>query len=1517
MSIIHYNTNSQYFYTDFNRTGSASSATLCGSLGNLGSIDYISQTSVGSTNIIGSAVASQCVRGTESANSPAKPTIQEKINEVIEQFINGKISAHTATQTLKRLPGVGIKSSSIMSRSSTLRFTYNGTSYRIYNRQSDNNTSSAKIYAKTDLQNNGTINLSDSLINQYFNLIYEDSNGKTMYTIKPDSGYKTPQQLMSALFEQYKQDLILDNFLENKNKEGERAVDLQKLESGETLLATNFDKYAEEIGLATGEEAEKLRAEALDKLIKDYTSGNMNNGQIWDVLNAIGVETLERKIGRFITYSFTYDGKQYTLNCNMEAAKLANDDIVQATYTKDELLATPGADEILINNYFVAAASVDNKTTIYRLRNNKSFEEFQQDAIRSTKVDTVDNVNTFKAETLKAYGISDEQRDLYFKQIGVDTEGNVIYEKISSENSDEIFNNSESKKLLEQLNSISTAYTMLAGLGSEEVFIQRYRKYHNNISDADIIKKYEEMKNKYTQGVPEVLFQELYELYGQLQCLTITCSDEDYYDVREKFNNCAEVISNKLIYELGIVGSCNLNIYTLDPNSFSLIYEQINADNIINKPDLAMMCINIAIMYSTELGLDESEIKDLENSLESIRENKNIEDTAFLWQCESPEGVKEIYTEIVETIYDPDEKLINLTLENAERLFLTDTQKEFLQQVKECIANGEITDEVLNHPGIQEFFLCSVGESLTVNDIRESFFSETGERTEFLDSLLNKYSCKFSDEFLEKFIDSNLERLQETANEQGYYSTESIQCLFQTMETVFEMMDTNASLDKESALLLFETSTEIIDQSTKPYTVENSQEFIHALEIGIEYSLNNNIDINNVENKEDYKDLLKITIKVADILENYSDLTYEEVMNTSLFATIQNCFYNNKLEDFELLEQYFAKYGIDQNDPLGKLGEFIQNNRDSATEEQMLPLAYLKTMNECQAEISKIFSASSTIQDLYNDENKLNAFIDSLFTNLSESNDIASFENFSSIFLKSLGSSEYGISEMQVAAQLYNSFIKECSGAETDDEVTSFLESNINKSFRDLIIEKENQGNVNFSNRNNFTNLFSDVPLTAANVNKRGSNINFGFSCSDSFKRALNNEFMSVASIIDKANELVQCLPLGPGVKVGAALISGMSKIVAHACEAINRDENVKAEAIAENILKDMVDCAVDIVFACLGGSGVAKFFGVKDFIRQTISSWVHNNLKGHALNLASFIYSRLSSNCSIIKGTKETPSTETGDQTPNKTQVDGDTNTTTDTNAGNGSPTGGGGVTPTDNSTPEDHLPPARSVFEELEKWADGIIDLPPTHSGSGGGGWNITYTHDQYGNIVATMDVLEVKQPTYGGYTSSEWKEIFRKKFHPEGEADSRVDLMISMFNLAGKNTLDDNEMKTLMLGVLNGNIEIRKYTKDSTHANWSYDICFPQPMEEIGGYLQQSIANAYVNGNINWDDGFDSWVDYENQMDDLWEQEWKLNNLMAEATDAVTNSLPITFMDPERDNDGNITGYIETTFTFIFDK
>ena len=1461
MSIIHYNTNSQYFYTDFNRTGSASSATLCGSLGNLGSIDYISQTSVGSTNIIGSAVASQCVRGTESANSPAKPTIQEKINEVIEQFINGKISAHTATQTLKRLPGVGIKSSSIMSRSSTLRFTYNGTSYRIYNRQSDNNTSSAKIYAKTDLQNNGTINLSDSLINQYFNLIYEDSNGKTMYTIKPDSGYKTPQQLMSALFEQYKQDLILDNFLENKNKEGERAVDLQKLESGETLLATNFDKYAEEIGLATGEEAEKLRAEALDKLIKDYTSGNMNNGQIWDVLNAIGVETLERKIGRFITYSFTYDGKQYTLNCNMEAAKLANDDIVQATYTKDELLATPGADEILINNYFVAAASVDNKTTIYRLRNNKSFEEFQQDAIRSTKVDTVDNVNTFKAETLKAYGISDEQRDLYFKQIGVDTEGNVIYEKISSENSDEIFNNSESKKLLEQLNSISTAYTMLAGLGSEEVFIQRYRKYHNNISDADIIKKYEEMKNKYTQGVPEVSFQELYELYGQLQCLTITCSDEDYYDVREKFNNCAEVISNKLIYELGIVGSCNLNIYTLDPNSFSLIYEQINADNIINKPDLAMMCINIAIMYSTELGLDESEIKDLENSLESIRENKNIEDTAFLWQCESPEGVKEIYTEIVETIYDPDEKLINLTLENAERLFLTDTQKEFLQQVKECIANGEITDEVLNHPGIQEFFLCSVGESLTVNDIRESFFSETGERTEFLDSLLNKYSCKFSDEFLEKFIDSNLERLQETANEQGYYSTESIQCLFQTMETVFKMMDTNSSPDEESAMLLFEMSTEIIDQSTKPYTVENSQEFIHALDAYI---------------TGDVKELTAM-------LETLNSQYDTEIEEDSLIVTIK-----------------------------------------TSLESEIVNLKY--SNSELRTEL--------LIQMAKSDLN---------FT----------LENFLNIYNNIIGEDGDNYEDFGIGCAIYYDLLKTLANSSVQEDIVELTEDLANYKFKDIIKYSEpvtipaNQPMVyNVNKRTSFnSNQFNNPTGVSVEQLQEWTRKNQGELWEGGAKaprltaeqRARNAaDFQDAANFFDSYSKTFAYIPF-----LGDILTNWANRNQAAADYSkgkISKQEYINKTAVEDSVF--WAKCATSVyALGYAAGLKLMKWLkiNIKDVTGYLIGALAKMGVnKSLLLSLymlneqgmfeaGKYLFRLMRDNASNVivenyirdRLKEANKSTETGDQTPNKTQVDGDTNTTTDTNAGNGSPTGGGGVTPTDNSTPEDHLPPARSVFEELEKWADGIIDLPPTHSGSGGGGWNITYTHDQYGNIVATMDVLEVKQPTYGGYTSSEWKEIFRKKFHPEGEADSRVDLMISMFNLAGKNTLDDNEMKTLMLGVLNGNIEIRKYTKDSTHANWSYDICFPQPMEEIGGYLQQSIANAYVNGNINWDDGFDSWVDYENQMDDLWEQEWKLNNLMAEATDAVTNSLPITFMDPERDNDGNITGYIETTFTFIFDK
>ena len=639
MSIIHYNTNSQYFYTDFNRTGSASSATLCGSLGNLGSIDYISQTSVGSTNIIGSAVASQCVRGTESANSPAKPTIQEKINEVIEQFINGKISAHTATQRLKRLPGVGIKSSSIMSRSSTLRFTYNGTSYRIYNRQSDNKTSSAKIYAKTDLQNNGTINLSDSLINQYFNLIYEDSDGKTMYTIKPDSGYKTPQQLMSALFEQYKQDLILDNFLENKNKEGERAVDLQKLESGETLLATNFDKYAKEIGLATGEEAEKLRAEALDKLIKDYTSGNMNHVQIRDVLNAIGVETFERKGGQFITYSFTYDGKQYTLNCNMEAAKLANDDIVQATYTKDELLATPGADEILINNYFVAAASVDNKTTIYRLRNNRSFEEFQQDCTKklweiidkklqeieeennNSSIINSDSVSSTGGAKVDAYSkienmTTEEYKNSILKYYTVDSDtisSNLSNRAISAKplNSDDF--NTMAQTVIKEVQQQIYANCEKADFPVDTNLLDTVlRLTYNNISVQAFVNIYISIVNKN----PQVSYESFYKYYTEIFSDTLKefinetkiekTSKKSMYEVIADMPNStysAKITNSYYVKSDGIESQFNYNINLSLVRSERFAKMDSIADSVFKliKDEIITQCYENNIPYDSEL----------------------------------------------------------------------------------------------------------------------------------------------------------------------------------------------------------------------------------------------------------------------------------------------------------------------------------------------------------------------------------------------------------------------------------------------------------------------------------------------------------------------------------------------------------------------------------------------------------------------------------------------------------------------------------------------------------------------------------------------------------------------------------------------------------------------------------------------------------------------------------------------------------------------------------------------------
>ena len=396
MAIVNYNNT----YNPYSRTlysGSTLSVGSCGSLssvgyigslgslyntgsaGNAGSFGSVSSSGSMMPNISNSLSANEMIIFNKFVNSGMNEDKVSLVFDKLADFMDGKISAQYA---VRRLKFYGIHAIQINAQDSpTIKFTYRNKTYTFTSYKSNDNQANPQMYSSSELQSYGKLNFSDSMLNEYFNLVYEDSDGTKMYTFKTDCGYNSPEELSEALFNKYKEDLILDNFLNNKNRETDTSATQFWRVGNRTIRQENYASYIEKIGLAEGEDAKKLRAEALDKLVVDFTSGNLTTDQAIMLLNTIGVteQNLNETQNGMFELSFKYDNKSYILRCNKAAAERSTDGVQQQTYTYSELQNMLGGSELdknLLNEYFIQSVEVNSTIASYSLKEGKNIETF-------------------------------------------------------------------------------------------------------------------------------------------------------------------------------------------------------------------------------------------------------------------------------------------------------------------------------------------------------------------------------------------------------------------------------------------------------------------------------------------------------------------------------------------------------------------------------------------------------------------------------------------------------------------------------------------------------------------------------------------------------------------------------------------------------------------------------------------------------------------------------------------------------------------------------------------------------------------------------------------------------------------------------------------------------------------------------------------------------------------------------------------------------------------------------------
>ena len=317
-----------------------------------------------------------------------------QLTELMSAFSNGEINFSTLKA---RLASLDITVNGVTTRAS---FTYRGKTYNVQQRTS--------VYSNTKFSSStlrDIYKLTDEQINTYFT-----KKSETEYELNKSSGCKTINGVVAKVAQQYQNDMLLANFLNDKNKTTNSATVLKKTSDNKTINSYNYQDYIDEIQSTLGTDTDAAKKKALDKFITDFTQGNVAFATVSAILKAIGVEYKLSNKGSDFGIQFTYDNKTYQLSCKLKAAIQGTDDKTVETYSADSLIQA-GATQTLINKYFDSVTTVDGKAQTYALKSYVTYAQFL------AEVEKEKAPKTFSYSELKnSYKFTDNIINKYFKK---------------------------------------------------------------------------------------------------------------------------------------------------------------------------------------------------------------------------------------------------------------------------------------------------------------------------------------------------------------------------------------------------------------------------------------------------------------------------------------------------------------------------------------------------------------------------------------------------------------------------------------------------------------------------------------------------------------------------------------------------------------------------------------------------------------------------------------------------------------------------------------------------------------------------------------------------------------------------------------------------------------------------------------------------------------------------------------------------------------------------------------------
>lgn len=273
------------------------------------------------------------------------------MNKIMSDYPKGNLSTDDLKSLLKLL-NIDVQETTSGNRT-VITFSAYGKSYMVSctktAAQSGVDTKRVTTYTKSYIQDYLGIK-NDSIIERFFDVVSKTNGSTNQYTVKEGL---TLSKIRSAI--------IKENYLSGAVGEAKT----------ETSYKTNLTKIQESTSLtAENVNSNENNAAVINKVAQDFASGNLSTTVLRSVLSAIGITPKVELKNSLYTVSFKFDGKQYSISCNAEAAQKSFDDKNVETVDIQYLKKQYGLSENLLKQladmgHLNSVYSCDGRTLVY------------------------------------------------------------------------------------------------------------------------------------------------------------------------------------------------------------------------------------------------------------------------------------------------------------------------------------------------------------------------------------------------------------------------------------------------------------------------------------------------------------------------------------------------------------------------------------------------------------------------------------------------------------------------------------------------------------------------------------------------------------------------------------------------------------------------------------------------------------------------------------------------------------------------------------------------------------------------------------------------------------------------------------------------------------------------------------------------------------------------------------------------------------------------------------------------